>query len=93
MTTDGPDELVLTPPAVQAIQGQLPEAVAAAVIRFLTDALMEHPQRVGKPLRGDLAGICSGRRGTYRVLCRINEGTHEVVVPRIDHRRIVDRGS
>lgn len=93
MTTDESYELVLTPPAVRAVQQQLPEAVAAAVIEFLTGAILENPQRVGKPLRGDLAGIYSARRGTYRVLYRINESLHEVVVLRIDHRRDVYRGS
>lgn len=93
MTIDGSYELVLTPHAVRAIQQQLPEPVATAVIGFLTGAILENPQHVGKPLRGDLAGIYSARRGTYRVLCRINEGLHEVVVLRIDHRRDVYRGS
>lgn len=80
-------ELVLTPPAVRAIQGQLPEAVAAAVIEFLTGPLVAAPARVGKPLRGELTGIHSARRGTYRVLYRIDDGGGEVVVLRIDHRR------
>ena len=85
--TDGSSyELVLTPPAVRAIRSGLPQAVAAAVIEFLTGALVENPRRVGKPLRGDLAGIHSARRGTYRVLYRINEESREVVVVRIDHR-------
>ena len=65
----------------------LAEAVAAAVIEFLTGALISDPRRVGKPLRGDLAGIHSARRGTYRVLYRINDTTREVIVLRIDHRR------
>jgi mRNA-degrading endonuclease RelE of RelBE toxin-antitoxin system len=86
-----PYELVVTPPAARAIQAGLPEAVAAAVIEFLTCALITEPARVGKPLRGDLAGIHSARRGTYRVLYRIYEETHEVVVLRIDHRRDVYR--
>ena len=85
--TDGSSyELVLTPPAVRAIQFGLPEGVAAAVIEFLTGALMDNPRRVGKPLRGDLAGIHAARRGTYRVLYRINQESREVVVVRIDHR-------
>jgi len=42
---------------------------------------------LGKPLRGDIAGIHSARRGTYRVLHRINDTTREVIVLRIDHRR------
>ena len=80
-------EVVLTPPAGRAIQSGLPEGVAAAVIEFLTGLLVENPRRVGRPLRRELAGIHSARRGTYRVLCRINEGAREVVVPRIEHRR------
>ena len=37
------------------------------------------------------AGIYSARRGTYRVLYRINDNLREVVVLRIDHRREVYR--
>jgi mRNA interferase RelE/StbE len=85
--TDEHYELVLTPPARRAIESGLPEAVAAAVIDFMTTALIEKPHRVGKPLRDDLAGIWSARRGTYRVLYRIREEPREVVVLRIDHRR------
>ncbi|KRE39349.1 addiction module toxin RelE [Janibacter sp. Soil728] len=80
-------ELVLTPPAVRSIQAELSENVAAAVIEFVTGALIDNPHRVGKQLRGDLSGIHSARRGTYRVLYRINESRREVVVLRVDHRR------
>ncbi|HSE07804.1 MAG TPA: type II toxin-antitoxin system RelE/ParE family toxin [Nocardioidaceae bacterium] len=85
--TEAPYELLLTPPAIRAVQPGLPEGIAAAVIEFLTGALVENPHRVGKQLRGDLAGIHSARRGTYRVLYRINEAQREVVVLRIEHRR------
>ena len=57
------------------------------VIDFLTTALLDNPHRVGKPLRADLDGIWSARRGTYRVLYRIHQERREVVVLRIDHRR------
>lgn len=80
-------EIVLTPPARRAITEGLPESVAAAVIDFVTTTLLENPQRVGKPLRNDLAGIWSARRGTYRVLYRIHEQQREVIVLRIEHRR------
>ena len=80
-------EIVLTPPARRAIAEELPEAVAAAVIDFITTVLLENSHRVGKPLRNDLAGVWSVRRGTYRVLYRIHESRREVVVLRIDHRR------
>lgn len=89
---DGSDyELVLAPPARRAITDRLPEPVAAAVIDFVTTALIEQPKRVGKPLHDDLAGVWSARRGTYRVLYRVLAEPHEVVVLRIEHRRDVYR--
>jgi len=84
-------ELVLTPPARRALAARLPEAVASAVIDFITTALVQQPRRVGKPLRGELDGIWAARRGTYRVLYRVREQPREVVVLRIEHRRDVDR--
>lgn len=85
--SDQPHEPVLTPPARRVVQSALPEGVAAAVIGFITGALVDHPRRVGKQLRGDLAGIHAARRGTYRVLYRINGQHHEVVILRIEPRR------
>lgn len=80
-------DLVLTPPARRALATGLPEPVAAAVIEFLTATLIGNPHRLGKPLGAELAGIWSARRGTYRVLYRINDPAREVVVLRIEHRR------
>lgn len=82
-------ELVLTPPAVRAVQAGLRENVAVAVIEFMTEPLVANPRRVGRGLRRELAGIWSARHGTYRVLYRIDEDAREVVVLRIDHRRDV----
>ncbi|HEX8080741.1 MAG TPA: type II toxin-antitoxin system RelE/ParE family toxin [Jatrophihabitans sp.] len=86
MSDQQPYELVVAPPAQRAIADKLPEAAAVAVIDFLTTALIENPQRVGKQLRDDLAGIWSARRGTYRVLYRINDDLREVIVLRIERR-------
>jgi mRNA interferase RelE/StbE len=80
-------DLVRTPPAQRAIATKLPETAASVVIEFLTTALLANPERVGKPLRDHLAGIWSARRGTYRVLYRINDDKREVVVLRVEHRR------
>ena len=91
MTGEQPHELVLTPPARRALAEQLPESVAVAVIDFSTTALVRAPSRIGKPLRGDLAGVWSARRGTYRVLYRVLDAPREVVVLRIDHGRDVYR--
>jgi mRNA interferase RelE/StbE len=86
-----PYELVVVRPAARAIAEHLPEAVSAAVIDFITGALLENPQRIGRALRNELEGVHSARRGTYRVLYRINEDAREVIVLRIDHRSDVYR--
>ena len=91
--TAEPYELVVTPPAQRPLATKLPEPVAVAVIDFLTTALVENPQRVGTQIRNDLTGIWSARRGTYRVLYRINIELREVVVLRIEHRRDAYRTS
>jgi mRNA-degrading endonuclease RelE of RelBE toxin-antitoxin system len=70
VTGDPVYELLVTPPAARALSQRLPEPVAAAVIEFLTNTLIREPRRVGKPLRGELAGIWSARRGTYRICPR-----------------------
>jgi mRNA interferase RelE/StbE len=82
-------DLVLTPPARRSLATGLPEPepVAAAVVEFLTSTLIGNPHRLGEPLGAELAGIWSARRGTYRVLYRINEAAREVVVLRVEHRR------
>jgi mRNA-degrading endonuclease RelE of RelBE toxin-antitoxin system len=84
-------ELTVTPPAARALAGRLPEAVAIAVIEFLTTALVREPRRVGKPLRRELTGVHSARRGTYRVLYRIDDERREVIVLRVEHRSDVYR--
>lgn len=89
--TDEPFELVVAQPAARAIAEHLPEAVSAAVIEFITGALIENPRRVGHALRNELAGIYIARRGTYRVLYRFDDATRTVTVLRVDHRSGVYR--
>lgn len=84
-------ELVVAGPAARALAEELPEAVAVAVIDLITGALVASPRRVGKPLRDEMAGVWSARRGTFRVLYRIDDQHREVVVLRVDHRRSVYR--
>ena len=84
-------EIVVTAPAARAIREKLPEAVAFAVIDFVTGPLRENPRRVGSPLRGELEGIWSARRGTYRILYRIDDDAREVIILRAGHRRDVYR--
>lgn len=86
-----PYELVLARPAARAIAEELSEAVAAAVIEFITGDLIVNPGRVGRELRNELTGIHSARRGTHRVLYRINDEQREVTVLRVEHRSTVYR--
>ena len=72
--------------ARRAIAERLPESVAAAVLEFCEAALAVSPRRVGKPLFGPLAGCHAARRGTYRIVYRIDEQAHAVQVLDIDHR-------
>jgi mRNA-degrading endonuclease RelE of RelBE toxin-antitoxin system len=84
-------ELVVAGPAARAIAERLPEAVAAAVIDFIAGPLLENPYRVGVALRRELEGTHAARRGTFRVLYRIDEESKTVTVLRIDHRADVYR--
>jgi mRNA-degrading endonuclease RelE of RelBE toxin-antitoxin system len=82
-----PYELGLTRPARRAISELLPEDVAAAAVEFITGPLVVAPYRVGKPLRNALSGLHSARLGTqWRVLYRIDESKHAVIVQDIQRR-------
>jgi mRNA interferase RelE/StbE len=74
------------PAARRAISDRLPETVAAAVLEFCDATLAVNPHRVGKRLFGPLAGCHGARRGTYRIVYRIDENTRTVHVLDIDHR-------
>jgi mRNA interferase RelE/StbE len=79
-------DLQLAASAARAIQKTLPEGVAAAVIEFVTRSLIANPRRVGKPLHRELAGLYSARRGTFRIIYRIDDAEHLGTVLRVDHR-------
>jgi len=55
------------------------------------DHIADAPQRMGKPLRLELEGLWTARRGQYRVLYRIDEARHVVEIVAIDHRADVYR--
>lgn len=83
-------DVVVAASAERALR-RLPEAVAAAVVEFLVGPLVEQPRRVGHPLRRELEGLWSARRGPYRVVYEIDDDARRVVVVRIDHRADVYR--
>jgi mRNA interferase RelE/StbE len=85
--TEVPYELRTTSTVRRALSETLPEAVAAAAYEFITGPLIADPHRVGKRLLPPLDDRFSARRGTYRVICRIDDKTRVVTVVDVAHRR------
>lgn len=82
--------LVMAPNAERGLT-RLPEKAAAAVVEFVTGALVESPRSVGHPLQRELAGLWAARRGPYRVVYGIDDDAKVVSVLRVDHRTDVYR--
>ncbi len=80
-----------TPTVRRALTDRLPEAVAVAAYEFMTGPLIREPYRVGKQLLPPLQDRFSARRGTYRILYRIDEATRTVTVVDVDHRSDIYR--
>lgn len=81
----------LTASAKRALEVILPEAAAVACWEFIRGPLAENPRRVGKPLRDQLEGRYSARRGEFRVIYEVFDDRIVVRVINIDHRRDVYR--
>jgi mRNA interferase RelE/StbE len=86
-----PYKLRTTPTVRRALGERLPEAVAAAAYEFMTGPLIQEPHRVGKRLLPPLSDRFSARRGTYRIIYRIDDTTRTVTVVDVDHRRDIYR--
>ncbi len=80
-----PYEIELTPEARRHLN-KLLEKVRNAAIALMLGGLVDNPQRVGKPLVGELAGLHSARRGDFRIVYEIDDDTNAVVVLRVQHR-------
>jgi mRNA interferase RelE/StbE len=84
-------ELRTTSTVRRALGEVLPEAVAAAAYEFITGPLLREPYLVGKKLLPPMDDRFSVRRGTYRIIYRIDEKNRVVTVVDVDHRRDVYR--
>lgn len=71
-----------TPTARRAL-ARLPEKAATAAVEFIYGPLAQNPPRVGKPLRFELEGLHSARRGDFRIIYRVTE---VVTIVAIEHR-------
>jgi mRNA interferase RelE/StbE len=90
-TASAPYILRTTPTARRALSETLPEAVAVAAYEFMTGPLVIDPYRVGKRLLPPLDDRFSARRGTYRIIYRIDDRARVVTVVDVAHRRDVYR--
>jgi len=70
---------------------RLPEKVATACVEFIVGSLVENPKKLGKPLRDELAGLRSARRGDYRVIYALIESNRRMEIVHIGRRSDVYR--
>jgi mRNA-degrading endonuclease RelE of RelBE toxin-antitoxin system len=73
-------------PAAERALVRLPHKVATAIVEFITTTLPTNPERMGKPLRYELEGLRSARRGDYRVLLALDVESRTLLVVRVAHR-------
>jgi len=83
-------EVEITPEGLRHLD-RLPQKVRAAVIETIFGSIAENPHRAGKPLRGELDGLFSARRGEFRVIYEVDEEAQVVLVHRAQHRSRVYR--
>lgn len=83
-------EVEITPEGLRHLN-RLPEKVREAALAAILGPIAENPQRLGKPLLGELEGLHSARRGDYRIIYEIFEAEHVVLIHRVQHRRGVYR--
>jgi mRNA interferase RelE/StbE len=81
-----PYEVEITPEGLRHLN-RLPAKVRAAVVETILGSIAENPRRAGKPLRGELEGLYSARRGEFRVIYEIDEEARVVLIHRAQHRR------
>ena len=78
--------LKMTSTVRRQLAENLPEAIAFAAFEFMSGPLLENPKRVGKQLMPPMDDRWSARRGTYRILYRIDDDSREVTVAAVAPR-------
>jgi mRNA interferase RelE/StbE len=81
-------QIEITPTALEALEAITDRRTRSAVIRRI-DGLVDEPEKLGKPLRGLLAGFMSTRAAgqRYRVVYRVSEEKKQVVVYMVGIRK------
>ncbi len=89
--TAGVYRLLITSTARRQLAEKLPESIAFAAHEFITGPLLDNPHRVGKQLMPPIGDRHSARRGTYRVLYRIDDEDMTVTVLAVGPRSDIYR--
>lgn len=79
-------DVQITPEGLRHLN-KLSEKVRSAVLEAIFGTIAEDPHRAGKPLRGELEGLHSARRGDFRVVYETDDAARVVLVHRPQHRR------
>lgn len=82
-----PYAIMFSRQARRNVHENLPLEVAIAATETVQPAIAVNPYRVGKPLDEPFDGFHSARRGTYRIIYRIDEAKRVVEIHSIRHRR------
>jgi len=82
-----PYSVALSGQARRNIHENLPLDVAMAAMETIEGSSAVNPHRAGKPLDEPFDGFYSARRGTYRIIYRIDEAERHVEIHSIRHRR------
>jgi len=72
---------------------KLDRAVQSRIVRFLRERVVpsDDPRALGKPLRGERAGLWRFRVGDFRLICEIQHPRLTLLVLYVAHRKEVYR--
>lgn len=85
-------EVIFTASARRSLE-RIPPRIVAAIVEFAFGDLAQTPRKVGKPLKRELEGSYSARRGPYRILYNIDDLSNQIQILRVDHRADVYRNA
>ena len=82
----------ITDDAVEEL-GKLDKSIQRRILLYLREriAINANPRRMGKPLKGNLAGLWRYRVDKYRLICRIMDDDLQVLLLKVAHRKEVYR--
>lgn len=84
-------QIEITPEGLRHLD-RLPSKIRDAALEAIFGTIADNPHRAGKPLRGELEGLHSARRGDFRIVYEVFDSDAVVLVHRVQHRKDVYRG-